>query len=81
MPGLCGKRRLVSGCAFGFRHFHHFVGGGGGRALLFPCFGFCEILPVNADGDTHFRKAVIYPGVGGVLQVLQFFQREVRCHD
>ena len=26
MPGLCGKRRLVSGCAFRFQHFHHLVG-------------------------------------------------------
>ena len=33
-PGLCGKRRLVSGCAFGFQHFHHLVGGGGGGASV-----------------------------------------------
>jgi len=31
---LGGKRRLVSGYAFGFQHFHHLVGGGGGSALF-----------------------------------------------
>ena len=46
-----------------------------------PCFGFSEILPGNADGGTHFRKAVIYPGVGGVLRVLQFFQCQICCDN
>ena len=31
--GLGCKRRLVSGCAFRFQHFHHLVGGGGGASV------------------------------------------------
>ncbi len=45
------------------------------------CSGFSEILPGNADGGTHFRKAVIYPGMGGVLRVLQFLQRQICCDN
>ena len=41
---LGGKRRLVSGCAFGFQHFHHLVGGGGGSALF-------EVAGNHKDGE------------------------------
>ncbi len=60
MPGLCGKRRLVSGCAFGFQHFHHLVGGGGGRALL-------EVAGNHKDGvpSAYFYHAIRAAGGSG----------------
>ena len=64
MPGLCGKRRLVSGCAFGFQHFHHLVGGGGGRALL-------EVAGNHKDGvpSAYFYHAIRAAGGSGGASV------------
>ena len=57
---LGGKRRLVSGYAFGFQHFHHLVGGGGGRALL-------EVAGNHKDGvpPAYLGHAIRAAGGGG----------------
>ena len=58
--GLGSKRRLVSGCAFGFQHFHHLVGGGGGSVLF-------EIAGNHKDGvpPAYLGHAIRAAGGGG----------------
>lgn len=73
MPGLCGKRRLVSGCILGFQHFHHLVGGGGGSVLF-------EVAGNHKDGvpPAYLGHAVRAAGssggvpVGGICHRLSF---------
>ena len=78
---LGGKRRLVSGCAFGFQHFHHLVGGGGGSALF-------EVAGNHKDGvpPAYLGHAIRAAGgsggasVGGVGHRLSFlFSSVLSC--
>src|SRR5699024_2702890 len=77
----CAVNRLVSGCAFGFQHFHHLVGGGGGRALL-------EVAGNHKDGvpPAYLGHAIRAAGgsggasVGGVGHRLSFlFSSVLSC--
>ena len=55
----------MSGCAFGFQHFQHFVGGGGGSALLEIAGNYKEGVPsaylcytIRAAGGAVFLLGV-----------------------
>ncbi len=44
---------------------------------MLPGMGFLsEVLACKVDRDAHFKQAVMNPGMGGVLQVLQAVQRQ-----
>ncbi len=59
---LYNKGRFLSGCAFCFQHFQHFVGGGGGGVLL-------EIAGNDKDRVSHadFRHAIRAAGAAVIL--------------
>ena len=52
------------------------------HALHFPLRGFLpEVVAGKALPDAHGKQAVINPGMGGVLRVVQVVQREVGRDD
>ena len=49
---------------------------------MLPGMGFLsEVLACKADRGAHFKQAVMNPGMGGVLQVLQAVQRQIGGDD
>ena len=61
-PALCRMRRVQSGSGFGFQHFHHLVGGGGGSVLF-------EIAGNHKDGvpPAYFCHAI--RAAGGAVMI------------
>lgn len=54
-------RRILSGSGFGFQHFHHLVGGGGGSLLL-------EIAGNDKDGVSYaYLRHAVRAAVGAVM--------------
>lgn len=54
-------RRTLSGSGFGFQHFHHLVGGGGGSVLL-------EIAGNDKDGVAYaYLRHAVRAAIGAVM--------------
>ena len=62
LHSVCG---CSSGCAFGFQHFHHLVGGGGGRALL-------EVAGNHKDGVSHAYLGHAVRAADGVIKSVSY---------
>jgi hypothetical protein len=74
--GWCGVVCLLSAIGNLLSVGHQFF------SFHFPLCGFLsEVAPGKADRGRTWKQAVINPGVGGVLRVLQFLQREVGRDD